>query len=245
MGRGTSAVAHYSALEKFVVIKKLAKSLSAVIVLLPLSGNAALIDSGTFFTDTAAGLDWLDITATTNRSYNDVSSEFGVGGEFEGWRFATQLEFDALLLGQGWTAMTCGGDVFCGWSTANNGLAAPLVSLFGDAYELNASGSDTAGYVGGLKGMLLDTVPGCAGSCSFQVVAELRDQGFQNPDDLANSPTADWAASQSETVGRNSTAAGRGSFLVRATVVPVPAAAWLFASGLSLLIGMRMRKPYD
>ena len=201
--------------------------------LLPVTANASLIDSGSFFTDLTAELDWLDITATTNRSYNDISSQLGVGGEFEGWRYATGAEFEALLLGQGWTAMTCTDVLFCGWSAANNGKAEQLVSLFGDAYELNAQGEDTAGFIGGLKGMIADTTPGCSGTCLRQFVAELRDQGFSNPDDLLNSPLADFAATQTESVGRNSTAAGRGSFLVRsATVVPIPGAVWMFGSGL-------------
>lgn len=34
--------------------------------------NAAFIDSGTYLTDTTSGLDWLDVTASVNRTYNDV-----------------------------------------------------------------------------------------------------------------------------------------------------------------------------
>ncbi|MFZ1547467.1 MAG: PEP-CTERM sorting domain-containing protein [Candidatus Nitrotoga sp.] len=62
------------------------------------NAGAAFIDSGTYLTDTISGLDWLDVTASVNRSYNDVSSRFGVGGEFEGWRYATGLEFRALAV---------------------------------------------------------------------------------------------------------------------------------------------------
>jgi hypothetical protein len=39
-------------------------------------------------------LEWLDLTQTAGRSYNDLtgadgSNEFMVGGDFEGWRYAT------------------------------------------------------------------------------------------------------------------------------------------------------------
>lgn len=49
-----------------------------------------------YTTDTVSGLDWLDVTLSVNRSYNDVSSQFGVGGDFEGWRYATGIEFNDL-----------------------------------------------------------------------------------------------------------------------------------------------------
>ena len=39
--------------------------------------------------DTVTGLDWLNITHTTGRSYVDVSGRFGVGQEFDGYRYAT------------------------------------------------------------------------------------------------------------------------------------------------------------
>ncbi|HUT88641.1 MAG TPA: hypothetical protein VMY37_04045 [Thermoguttaceae bacterium] len=38
--------------------------------------------------DTETGLSWLDVNLSTNRSYDDVPSEFGSGGLFPGFRFA-------------------------------------------------------------------------------------------------------------------------------------------------------------
>ena len=58
--------------------------------------NAAIIDNGSYTTDTESGLDWLDVTLSINRSYSDVSSQFGSGGDFEGWRYATGIEFDMV-----------------------------------------------------------------------------------------------------------------------------------------------------
>jgi hypothetical protein len=51
---------------------------------------------------TATGLQWLDITVTEGRTYGDMigtdgSDEFGPGGDFEGFRYATFLELT------GWT----------------------------------------------------------------------------------------------------------------------------------------------
>ena len=47
--------------------------------------------------DTTSGLDWLDVTETGNRSYDDVSSQLGAGAEFAGFRYATQAEVTDLF----------------------------------------------------------------------------------------------------------------------------------------------------
>jgi len=59
--------------------------------------SAEIIDNGTYTTDTVGGLDWLDLTESTGRSFDYVSTQFGVGGEFEGWRYATGEEFNILI----------------------------------------------------------------------------------------------------------------------------------------------------
>lgn len=54
--------------------------------------------------DTATQLVWLDLTFSTNRSFNDVSSELGPTGDFAGFRYATLAEVDALYLNAGFSA---------------------------------------------------------------------------------------------------------------------------------------------
>lgn len=51
---------------------------------------------GALTRDTDQGLDFLDLTLSQGRSFNDVSSEFGVGGDFEGFRYATIDEYIQL-----------------------------------------------------------------------------------------------------------------------------------------------------
>ena len=63
------------------------------------TATAAFIDHNTYLTDTDSGLDWLDVTESVNMSYDYVSSQFSTGGQFEGWRYATGDEFNALLAG--------------------------------------------------------------------------------------------------------------------------------------------------
>jgi len=59
--------------------------------------NAEIIDNGPYTTDTETGLDWLDVTASVEKSYNYVSSQLEVGGKYEGYRYATAREFNTLV----------------------------------------------------------------------------------------------------------------------------------------------------
>jgi hypothetical protein len=58
---------------------------------------SGLVDYGSFTRDTSTNLDWLDLTLSTNRSFNDVSTQFGPGGDFDGFRYATLQEVVAFL----------------------------------------------------------------------------------------------------------------------------------------------------
>ena len=64
---------------------------AASFALLTAPSSAAIVDAPdhTYLTDTATGLDWLDVTTTAGMSFNQVSSQLGSGGQFAGWRYAT------------------------------------------------------------------------------------------------------------------------------------------------------------
>ncbi len=51
--------------------------------------------------DTISGLEWLDLTATASRSYDDVVANLGVGGDFEGWRLAITSQVYTVLKNAG------------------------------------------------------------------------------------------------------------------------------------------------
>src|SRR4051794_27118202 len=68
---------------------------SALAVTLP------LVDEGSITYDPNTGLRWLDVTQSTNRSFNDVSSQFGRGGDFYGYRYATAAEVGTLFMNAG------------------------------------------------------------------------------------------------------------------------------------------------
>jgi hypothetical protein len=48
--------------------------------------------TGAITYDTETGLEWLDVYLSTDLSCSDVSTQFGQGGEFEGFRYATHQE---------------------------------------------------------------------------------------------------------------------------------------------------------
>jgi PEP-CTERM motif-containing protein len=55
--------------------------------------NATILDNGSFTTDTATGLDWLDLTATAGQSYNSVIGSPPPGA----WAYATLGQVSTLF----------------------------------------------------------------------------------------------------------------------------------------------------
>ena len=90
-----------------------------------ISGDDAVFGPDSITIDTATGLEWLDWTLSTNRSYDDVSTQFGVGGNYEGWRHATAEEAVVLFQNAGITNID---------SDLSNPrtVVSDLVSLLGD-----------------------------------------------------------------------------------------------------------------
>jgi len=63
--------------------------------------NAELTDNGKYTSDTQTGFDWLDLTETSGLSYDYVSSQFGSGGKFEGWSFASREQINDFFISAG------------------------------------------------------------------------------------------------------------------------------------------------
>jgi hypothetical protein len=79
--------------------------------------------------DLATGLDWLDLTLSTNRSYDDItgvdgSNELVAGGDFAGWRYATVAEIRLFFLDAGIPDVP-------GFSPANHDPVVALMTLVG------------------------------------------------------------------------------------------------------------------
>lgn len=84
------------------------RSLFAGLLMLAMGGAHAMLVSGSdsafsWTTDTTTGLDWLDFDggAAPNsvlRPKDDVAAHLVLGGDYAGWRFATNAEVYQLIL---------------------------------------------------------------------------------------------------------------------------------------------------
>ncbi len=213
--------------------KLIPSSIVLVLFLVTINARAALIDGGSYVSDTVSGLDWLKLTQTINRSYDDISSQLGGGGQLAGWQYASGQQFDALLLDQGLIADSgCPtGTSFCGGvDPANHSAINSLVNLIGDTFELAYNNGVLTSNANASLGLLSDaSIDGSSHYVGLLVGSYLSDTPYAN-------------THYGDPQQNGSSATHIGSFLVRPSVVPIPAAIWLFGSGLIGLTGISRRK---
>ena len=191
-------------------------SLAAIALVLSTSAKSALIDNGDITTDTITGLEWLDATLSADKSYKYVSSQFGIGGVFEGWRYATSNELSSFFDSAG------GGGEYIGTSESHSTFVPELIEMWGVTAVWSANTS--------INALLADTP--ADGQHYYTAVYDM--YSYTNRNDYINLFEGSW--------NDTSTWYGISSALVRTSAVPVPAAVWLFGSGLIGLIGLARRK---
>jgi len=200
-----------------MINKLIVSTLCNFLLLASINANSAIIDNDTYTTVTSTGLDWLDLTETSNRSYADINAQLAVGGEFEGWRYASFVDIKGLLDAFG------GAGAYGGWAESNNGVVSAISPLWADLICLpNDCGFGfiyrQAGTSGNIRtGSLYD----------------------QTSIDVFTRVDSSLAMDYINILGYLGNIGLKGNHaLVRdASVVPVPAAIWLFGSGLIGLIG--------
>lgn len=181
----------------------------------PAISMAALVDHGTFTTDSAQGLDFLDLTASTNRSFNEVSAQFGSGGDFEGWRYATEEQVVTLINNSGFSpALSAGSDAT--GDTGGDQLSG-LVSLLGITNSLA-----TSAFSNGLTGTAV---------ASNQRTVTIEDVLSASENDKAFA---------TDVLMKTTKVNSFGSFLVRTSSLPEPGTLVMFgAFGIVLLARLR------
>lgn len=98
------------------------------------------------------GLYWLDVNLTINRSYNDVSSQFGVGGDFAGYRYASGNEVNTLFSNAGIITVPC--DQCSG--DGQGALYNSLISMLGATYDfpnIRYTAGFTSDILGSARGL--------------------------------------------------------------------------------------------
>lgn len=205
--------------------------------------SAAIVDSPnhSYLTDTATGLDWLDVTATAGMSFNYVSSQLGIGGQFAGWRYATGNQFNSLVSNYSGVAIAAGNYGQVNMETDRiDGLLGLMGStldhhygvLFGHSYDQHWGFPEGEG-LDFSYGLLADShsLPG------YQFLGIIYDSDEESGGDVTAAHRTYFHVSSAEN--------HVGSFLVRdhiAAPVPEPETYAMLFAGLGLLGVMTRRR---
>lgn len=121
-----------------------------------LTTSDSVFGSNAITLDTETGLEWLDLPFSRNLSYNSVSTQFGSGGSFSGFRHANTTEVEALFTAAGIPNIGNGNA-----SVANIAPSQALIALVGstsfqDIYPETIGITGTLGFAGLHRSGLLD-----------------------------------------------------------------------------------------
>ena len=232
-----------SPLQRYCCGRSRALSVLAALILLGLSsqlhagimvGDWKTSGDALLTVDTTQGLEFLDLTESFGRSFSDVSSQFGAGGDFEGFRYATEQEAVNLINEIGWS----GTPAFAAGNTSQ--------TVFGNADAESSAVINLLGSVSGNAGFFANK----GGSI---VVAGMTSTDISGDKRLVEvwrqAPILAFARSQLNYDGSGHV--DIGSFLVRPVtsssapgggVVPEPSSFAMFALAGIGLVGARRRK---
>lgn len=174
--------------------------------------HSALVDNGVVTTDTSSGLNWLDLSESLGLSYDYVSSQFGSGGDFVGYRHATRDETEDFFANAGIVGVTNGYNDF------NYQPILDLAALLGT--PLNPP---TTGVRGVFDEFLTSN------------------NTYSTWVPLVNHTNLTGVIGYSNSTP-DSSGSTTGHFLVSVSPVPVPAAVWLFGTALLGLVGFSKRR---
>ncbi len=133
-------------------------ALLAVVLFIPLSSRADLVlkDSsygpGTIIEDTVTHLDWLKLTVTQNRSFDDVSSKFGPGEEFAGFQYGDVVQVGQLFKDGGLPSIVPSdtfpfGNLFSS-NPSDVAAVTNLITLFGSTFSDADHPIESIGIIG-------------------------------------------------------------------------------------------------
>jgi len=176
--------------------------------------------------DTETGLNWLDLTVTNGMSFNTVNGQLGSGGLYEGFRYATGQEVVDLYAKFGVTLTAYSPNFIAGPVDPGIVMASDFLGTIVSEYstDFTYGGKGMYDYGANL------TVAYAMGAWYFSGTSVFPSSNVYFDVNYENSLFKTDAEIQT------------GSFLVQQSAVPVPAAVWLFGSGLIGLLGIARKK---
>ncbi len=210
-------------------LKNIIVTIVWLIAMLPSFARATIIDNGYYTTVDES--DWLDISLTTAKSYNDVLALLAPGQEFSGWRVASYVEVTGFYSSFGYDYMPNTTDLVSG--SNQNANFEDLHSIHGWTYAdgvvmgyVSDVGNDFTGRsdkeVQPTWQQVVETTVGCWQAC---------------PDIMGQWRGNSWGFDQSTAFW------DVGTFLVRDTEsVPEPSTLAIFALGIMGLVIRRKNK---
>lgn len=210
--------------------------LGSVIINNPAHAAVLSVDDPTFGVgaitrDTSVGgLDWLDLNLTAGLSYNQVLTEIGSGGQFEGFRFATGAEIAAFFNSAGGPSSLSSYPIFI--SNVSGSWVELLTDMWGGGG--NSFGVNTS------TGEILQRF-------SYFIFGESENQYNHWQGYLADNALT-YASWDLASIYQNGVpdvvpySTNQSALVREVSTVPVPAAVWLFGSGLISLVGLSRRK---
>ena len=195
-------------------------------------------DYGTYLTDNISGLDWLDVTISTNQSYRFVTENMVRGGLYAGWRHASAAEFDDLV--SNYTGESSRNGLHKIYGDKIDGLVTMLGSTL-DVHHIHFYGNTYDNLHGYAEGKGWDY--------TYGFISDKTDLGEHWLAMLYDDNLYDWRPDMESARWQHhkdsQDSYSFGSYLVRNTVkileTPIPATIWLFAPGLIGLIGLSCR----
>ncbi|MCP4465076.1 MAG: hypothetical protein GY819_19975 [Planctomycetaceae bacterium] len=190
-------------------------------------GNDSIFGIGSITIDTTNDLAWLDLTISRDKeySYDDMRKKMATGGDFEGWRYATEQEVRDF-----WTSGGGPGGAYDGVYDDAKGWAREILKLWGATLDTPRGGLEAHALTGT---PYLGNGSGGTRAHKYATLSEL--PGFNG-----NA----WICPTSAGCGMSDDDYGRflGHALVRTHVLPVPAAIWLFGTALIGFVGISRRR---
>lgn len=195
-----------------------------------INNPASIVDHGTYITDTANGLDYLKFSFTLGMSFNDAIATYASAG----WQAATGAQVQSLEGQFGWVSDTP--SIWGAGANANAGLTDAVAGYLGYTFY-----NTTATTCCGNRGILATTAdvrsPGTNWD-SFLMI----DVITNNLNDQVEIHYTNGIYGTGDAGITSISMPNQATWMVQTTTVPVPAALWLFGSGLIGIFGVAKRK---